>query len=319
MRRFRWLLLLTGLCAVALVVVPAAGAALPAPPECLTDTYCPPPPPPPPPPGTPDYAPYGWHGDITPDGYIRGWACDPNDFNYPIDVHFYANNGRGTHVYMGSDQAWDWWNEGVAGVCGGNPWHGYYFRIPDWIRNGETWQVYSYAINICGSSCYQGNPQQSGDGALFSFGTLAGWNDEPDTPAAAVTSSFYGTDATNCANVGTVRRHTLDTAIGRGLGPLKRKARIYVVWCSNAARTKIINYTAHTYPQNGGWCHMNSGYPSKTVVDGGIGSPYVDIQFDANGKCSTPPWNWPEYGFSLMVRYRFKAASPYVQRLAYFN
>lgn len=39
MRPFKWLLL-TGLCAVALFVVPAADAALPAPPECLTDIYC---------------------------------------------------------------------------------------------------------------------------------------------------------------------------------------------------------------------------------------------------------------------------------------
>jgi hypothetical protein len=130
----------------------------------LQGCYDPPPPPPPPPPGTPDYAPYGWHGDITPDGYVRGWACDPNDFNYPIFVHFYFNG-----VYAGQDQAEDWWNEGVAGACGGNPWHGYRFRIPDAYRNGLTYQIASYAINICGSSCYQGNTQQQGDGAYFNI------------------------------------------------------------------------------------------------------------------------------------------------------
>jgi hypothetical protein len=272
-------------------------------------TCFPPPPPPPPPPGTPDYAAYGWHGEITPNGYIRGWACDPNDFNYPLQMHFYANNGRGTHVFMGSATAWDWWNEGVAGACGGNPWHGYYFYIPDWIRNGEGWQVYSYAINVCGTYCEQGNPQQFGDGAVFGFGTPPGYYDDAvgGNPASY---DLLGGDGAVCGLPGTTQfTHDATPWVKRGLVFWQRKLLLKVNWCSNRARTKITGYTYHAYTDNGAWCKNENG-PTAVRVGGGVGAAYVDIQADLVARCAAWPFNIPSFGWTLMMRFRFMADNP---------
>jgi hypothetical protein len=270
---------------------------------------CPPPPPPPPPPGTPDYAPYGWHGDITPDGYILGWACDPNDFNYPIFVHFYADNGRGWHGYMGQTQAGGWWNEGVAGACGGNPWHGYSFRIPDWIRNGEGYQLYSYAINICGSYCEQGNPRQSGAGAIFGFGYPAGWNDNnPISWSGESDWNFFGTDAACGPNSAWIYSKTFTR--GQGPGVWNRKLKMRVVWCANGARTKIIGYKVSLWTEHGAWCGSTSA-PTYNVEYGGIGWSFMDIRASVEVNCASVPFNWPRRTDTLWMLMRLRADRSY--------
>src|SRR5262245_21214907 len=132
---------------------------------CLQSDCDPPaPPPPPPPPGTPDYTPVGWHDYITAAGIVHGWTCDANDFNYGLDVHIYVDGG-----YVGKAWAGEFANEGVAQNCGGNWFHAYNFRIPDWLRDGQSHSLVEYAINICGSSCTAGNPPLAGTGQWFNI------------------------------------------------------------------------------------------------------------------------------------------------------
>jgi hypothetical protein len=278
---------------------------------CAGKDQCwdPPPPPPPPPPNTPDYAAYGWHGDITPDGHIRGWACDPNDFNYPIFIHFYADNGRGWHGYIGQTQAGGWWNEGVAQACGGNPWHGYTFRIPDWIRNGEGYQVYSYAINICGSACEQGNPRQSGDGAIFGFGTPADLNSAPHIDLSG--NSDYSTYSNNPCGTGRAYKYAKTLTRSKGLGLWHKKVKLHMVWCGNPLKTRIVGWTATVWTEHGSWC-SNSSPPTATRTDGGMTYPYVEMQVVNYVSCASWPFNIPSFGDTLWFRTRFYPDRRYV-------
>jgi hypothetical protein len=266
----------------------------------------PPPPPPPPPPDTPDHQAYGWHGEITESGVVRGWACDPNDFNYPIHVHFYADNGRGWHGYIGQTQAGGWWNWGVADACGGNPWHGYEFRIPDWIRNGEGYQLYSYAINICGSSCYQGNPRQYGDGAIFGFGVPADLETSPTlTPNGYPESAQWLANDPVCGS-GWVYKYGKTMTVSRGLGLWHRKLKLYTVWCANGARTRITGFRTNVWTEHGSWCQNTQG-PYQARTDGGVGANYVEVQATAYVKCASWPFEIPSFNRTLMMRIRFYA------------
>lgn len=270
----------------------------------------PPPPPPPPPPDTPDYQAYGWHGEITESGVVRGWACDPNDFNYAIDVHFYADNGRGWHGYIGQTQAGGWWNWGVADACGGNPWHGYEFRIPDWIRNGEGYQLYSYAINICGSSCYQGNPRQQGDGAIFGFGLPVGWYDGSAPSGWAYSDTWQWTSNDAVCGPNPAYRYSKTLTRSQGPGWWNRKLHLYMVWCSNTSRTRIVGWQATVYTNHGAWCG-NSHPPVWWRTDGGTGYFYVEIQAHVEVSCASVPFNWPRLHDSLWFRTRFRADRVY--------
>jgi hypothetical protein len=58
-----------------------------------SEVACPPPPPPPPPPDTPAE---GWLDSAT-EGYIAGWARDP-DFNGPVHVHIYIDGALATGI-----------------------------------------------------------------------------------------------------------------------------------------------------------------------------------------------------------------------------
>jgi hypothetical protein len=270
----------------------------------LQGCYDPPPPPPPPPPGTPDHAAYGWHGEITSDGYARGWACDPNDFNYPIFVHFYANDGNGNHIYIGQTQAGGWWNEGVAGACGGNPWHGYSFRIPDSVRNGIGYHLYAYAINICGSSCYQGNPQQQGTPVLFGYGVPAGWYDTSQSSLTGYsdTSQWLANDSA-CGPV-FAYKYSKTITRSRSYGLWNRKLKLYMVWCANPSRTRIVGYTASILTEGGAWC-SNSSDPQATRSDGGVTHPYVEIFAVAYVHCASVPFYFPRLNDTLWFRVRF--------------
>lgn len=103
--------------------------------------------------------PYGWL-DVANCNSFAGWTCDADNYNKAIDVHFYANGpagGGGTIV--GSITAnINRSDLPGAGVCGGNPNHGYSFTTPNSLKDGQNHAIYAYAINHPSGN----NPQLSG-------------------------------------------------------------------------------------------------------------------------------------------------------------
>lgn len=80
---------------------------------------------------------------------IYGWTCDPNDYNSPLDVHFYANAPAGITgtSYLGMVRA-DVVRTDVGPVCGGKTAHGFEFTIPAAQRNNKQQLIYAYGINV---------------------------------------------------------------------------------------------------------------------------------------------------------------------------
>ncbi|GEM_PF-2202191 len=74
----------------------------------------------------------------------NGWVCDADDYNSPVDVHFYEG---GTFIgAMTANQSRP--DLPGAGVCGGNPNHGFSWATPANLKDGNAHNITAYAINI---------------------------------------------------------------------------------------------------------------------------------------------------------------------------
>jgi hypothetical protein len=102
------------------------------------------------------YAPIGWLGasDCT---SSTGWACDPDNYNQPLEIRFYRDGPAGIGpfdigpvdigVFIGSVSANQ--PDSAAGEqCGGNSNHGFSFPTPASLKDGISHTIYAYAINI---------------------------------------------------------------------------------------------------------------------------------------------------------------------------
>lgn len=76
-----------------------------------------------------------------------GWACDADNYNSPLDVHFW-DGPAGSGVFLGMTSANQTREAGVGAQCGGNPYHGFVFNTPAALKDGTTHTIYAYAINI---------------------------------------------------------------------------------------------------------------------------------------------------------------------------
>ena len=90
--------------------------------------------------------PKGYH-DASSCQASAGWACDPNDYNAALQIHFYADGPAGTGVFLGATTANLPREAAVGTQCGGNPNHGFNYPHPDAFRSGNH-TIYAYAINI---------------------------------------------------------------------------------------------------------------------------------------------------------------------------
>jgi hypothetical protein len=109
----------------------------------------------------------GWLDSVSADGVAYGWTCDPNDFGAALQVHFYVDGAAGWGgTYIGQTTANGWREQGVADACGGNPYHGFAWRMPDSVRNGQSRTLYAYAINIGPAA---GNPLLDGSPKWFTL------------------------------------------------------------------------------------------------------------------------------------------------------
>ncbi len=92
---------------------------------------------------------------------VSGWTCDGDDFNTPIDVHFYTDGGGTSDKFLGSTKANIQREQAVGDQCGGQRSRGYAFTLPDSIHDGKAHRVYAYGINIGGGTNIQlqGSPK----------------------------------------------------------------------------------------------------------------------------------------------------------------
>ncbi len=250
----------------------------------------------------PSYLPNGWFDTVSADGIASGWACDPNDFSVPLEIHFYVDGPSGAGgSYVGSAVANVAREPGVANACGGHASHGFAFSLPPSLWTGIARTLYAYAINIGPAAS---NPLLSGSPQWFNLGPPpppAEFWDENVLPPAEGTGSSGGFYSTTCP-----RQWKFGKELLRSQGPAfwTRRLYLYVVWCSNSLTGVITNYSHSVRTSHGNWC-QNTLTPASKVTDGGRGARYVEIQAWVEVECASVPFSWPKHHDTLMMRIRY--------------
>ena len=82
-------------------------------------------------------------------GAVIGWACDANDFNKSLEIHFYKRHA-GESTFIGSTIANKRRESAVGTACGGNARHGFFWTLPDSLRatSNPQYEIDAYALNI---------------------------------------------------------------------------------------------------------------------------------------------------------------------------
>ncbi len=139
-------------------------------------------------------APSGQLDGITPSGggthFAWGWACDGDDWNAPVEIHFYLDGTYDSGTFVGSTVANVQRND-VGGACGGTTAHGFEYVLPtSHLANGAH-TLYAYAVDpqgAAGNPALGGSPMSlavtdgsgggggSGGGTGGGAGTLHGWD-----------------------------------------------------------------------------------------------------------------------------------------------
>lgn len=84
---------------------------------------------------------------------LKGWTCDADNYNTPLQVDFYTDGPDGQKLGIGSVAAASP-RPDAAPQCGNNNNHGFSFAVPanSILWDGKTRNIYAYGINIPGSS-----------------------------------------------------------------------------------------------------------------------------------------------------------------------
>lgn len=82
----------------------------------------------------------------------NGWACDPNNYTQPLQIHFYKDGRYGAGgTFIGSTLANLQREQGVGDQCGGNRNHGFSFVTPNSLKDSQSHSIYAYAISAIGA------------------------------------------------------------------------------------------------------------------------------------------------------------------------
>lgn len=101
---------------------------------------------------------------------IVGWACDPDDFNKKVAIHFFKGDKNGPkgekiYQYMADQYRKDvkgW--PSISKSCGDN-YHGFVIPIPDSFKTGTDQYVWVYAIDyVPPGKSWSDNPPLGGTG-----------------------------------------------------------------------------------------------------------------------------------------------------------
>lgn len=107
----------------------------------------------------PNLDPIGYQGLETGCDQFVGWACDGDDHSVPINVDFHRSAAGGglPTVYVGQTTTNQAWDDASKAICDGYD-HGYRMLTPLELKNGNTYDIYAYGINIgTGNNSLLGN------------------------------------------------------------------------------------------------------------------------------------------------------------------
>ena len=77
-----------------------------------------------------------------------GWACDEDDWNHDVVVHFYSDGpAGGGGTYRGSYTADDFGEAAIGPNCGGDKDRRFNWNTPAALKDGQPHTIYVYAIN----------------------------------------------------------------------------------------------------------------------------------------------------------------------------
>ena len=79
--------------------------------------------------------------------HLGGWACDPDIYSQALTIHFYDGNAASGGELFGSTVANVVREQAVADMCGGYAAHGFWYPMPAILKDGESHNIYAYAIN----------------------------------------------------------------------------------------------------------------------------------------------------------------------------
>lgn len=146
--------------------------------------------------GSISHFPEGYFDSATCDSF-SGWTKDP-DTTAPIDVHFYADGPSGTGTFIGGTSA----NIYRGDLLYSDKNHGFSFPAPESLKDGQTHQIYVYALDDQGGTnplltnspqsiqCAPVNQVPVGYFESASCNALVGWTKDPDT-TTAIDVHFY--------------------------------------------------------------------------------------------------------------------------------
>jgi hypothetical protein len=248
----------------------------------------PPPPPPPPPPGEPPppppepaYVPLGWFDTISDNGTAYGWACDANDYNASLWIHFYEGG-----EYRGATLANEW-RQDVADAgwpCAGTGNHGWSFELPVSMRNGASHPLTAYAINIGPEGS---NPALEGSPKWYAAGANDPWY-------ANVVSAYYAdgiSDEGGWSYYGRGCRSPIARREYRGMfGHIRWIYYEQVHFCWGSGR--ITSFWRER------WHHQNGGFFNGWSFEGHINSNCLDeCRGRGVGSWSTSAWTQGQFRF----------------------
>ncbi len=158
---------------------------------------------------------------------IYGWTCDADDYSKSLEVHFYYDGEAGVGRWAGSAVANIARETAVGDLCGGKPAHGFAMPTPDFLKDGQSHNIYAYAINTpAGSNPLLSNGQktmqcagsQSPIGYFDSINNYFafGWACDADDYSKPLTIYFYDGPIENQRSMGSVVANSLRTDPGVG-------------------------------------------------------------------------------------------------------
>lgn len=95
--------------------------------------------------------PKGFLDVVTGSFEARGWACDPDNYQQPLAIHFYVDDTPGRGTFIGQTTANVAREAAVGAECGGRSASGFTFQIPPQHLTTTTAQdrkIFAYAIDI---------------------------------------------------------------------------------------------------------------------------------------------------------------------------
>jgi hypothetical protein len=83
---------------------------------------------------------------------IKGWACDPDNYNKALKIQIFDGKSDSGGTLIKTITASSPRESAVGDMCGGNLNHGFVYRVPNRLKDGQPHDIYVYAKSIVGNN-----------------------------------------------------------------------------------------------------------------------------------------------------------------------